>query len=121
MWVYYVLDDVCSDMSVYHRISDIRLLDAPTFFSLARRLPAYNGAVCIALKNLQEYVQSERNQALKDQRYLDPASGKPAPKHEVSKPTEEARAMTADELQQAGPPAPEIGQYVGLFDVVKCT
>lgn len=39
------LDDIASDMSVFHRIDDIRDLDAPTFFTLAWRLPAYQGVM----------------------------------------------------------------------------
>lgn len=39
------LDDVASDLSVFHRIDDIGVLDGPTFFRLAWRLPAYNGVM----------------------------------------------------------------------------
>lgn len=39
------LDDIASDMSVFHRVTDITLLDGPTLFRLAWRLPAYEGAM----------------------------------------------------------------------------
>ena len=43
------LDDVESDLSVFHRVDDWQRLDSPRFFRLAERLPAYNGAVRAAL------------------------------------------------------------------------
>jgi hypothetical protein len=39
------LDDIASDMSVFHRIDDAMTLDGPTFFKLAWRLPAYTGVM----------------------------------------------------------------------------
>lgn len=39
------LDDIASDMSVFHRVDDITALDGPTLFRLAWRLPAYEGAM----------------------------------------------------------------------------
>lgn len=39
------LDDVRSDFSVFHRIDTIEDLPARRFFSLARRLPHYEGAM----------------------------------------------------------------------------
>ena len=39
------LDDIASDMSVFHRIDDVTVLDGPTFFRLAWRLPAYAGVM----------------------------------------------------------------------------
>ncbi|MGW3196351.1 hypothetical protein ACWDBD_17530 [Streptomyces sp. NPDC001118] len=39
------LDDIASDMSVFHRIDDVTALDGPTFFKLAWRLPAYTGVM----------------------------------------------------------------------------
>ncbi|MFJ9771240.1 hypothetical protein ACIRVF_08345 [Kitasatospora sp. NPDC101157] len=39
------LDDLASDFSVFHRIADITLLDGPTFFRLAWRMPAYEGVM----------------------------------------------------------------------------
>lgn len=45
MWVLDGLDDIRSDMSVFHRIDDIATLDGPRFFRLAWRLPAYQGVM----------------------------------------------------------------------------
>lgn len=39
------LDDIASDMSVFHRIDDVMALDGPAFFKLAWRLPAYTGVM----------------------------------------------------------------------------
>lgn len=39
------LDDIASDFSVFHRITDIEALPGPTFFKLAWRLPAYAGVM----------------------------------------------------------------------------
>lgn len=39
------LDDIASDMSVFHRIDDVSSLDGPTFFRLAWRLTAYTGVM----------------------------------------------------------------------------
>lgn len=41
----YCLDDIESDMSVFHRVDDIAALDGLRFFRLAWRLPAYEGAM----------------------------------------------------------------------------
>lgn len=43
------LDDVCSDLSVFHGIRDATRLDSAVFFQLAVRLPAYRGAVAAAI------------------------------------------------------------------------
>lgn len=39
------LDDVASDMSVFHRVDDITELAGPVFFRLVWRLPAYAGVL----------------------------------------------------------------------------
>jgi hypothetical protein len=39
------LDDIASDMSVFHRCDDIRALPARTLFSAIPRLPAYQGVM----------------------------------------------------------------------------
>lgn len=51
------LDDVCSDMSVFHRIDDITELDAVTFWKLAWRLPSYQGSMAVVVQELQEQQQ----------------------------------------------------------------
>jgi hypothetical protein len=44
-WVLDCLDDICSDLSVFHRIEDASELEGPVFYKLAQRLPFYEGAV----------------------------------------------------------------------------
>jgi hypothetical protein len=39
------LDDIASDLSVFHRIDDPYLLDGPRYFRLAWRLAAYQGVM----------------------------------------------------------------------------
>jgi hypothetical protein len=39
------LDDIASDLSVFHRIDDPSTLDGPRFFRLAWRLAAYQGVM----------------------------------------------------------------------------
>lgn len=39
------IDDVESDMSVYHRVDDIMSMPSGRFFKLAKRLPSYQGAL----------------------------------------------------------------------------
>jgi hypothetical protein len=46
------LDDVASDMSVFHRIEEVEKMPARRFFSFAVRLPAYSGAVAARLSSL---------------------------------------------------------------------
>lgn len=48
------LDDIVSDMSVFHRVDDITALDGPTLLRLAWRLPAYEGAMRIRVQEAQE-------------------------------------------------------------------
>lgn len=45
MWILEHLDDVRSDMSVYHRVDEVEHLTADRFIAYAWRLPAYGGAV----------------------------------------------------------------------------
>lgn len=49
-WVLECLDDITSDMSVFHRVDDIYALDGPTLFRLAWRLPAYEGAMRVRVQ-----------------------------------------------------------------------
>jgi hypothetical protein len=48
-WVLDHMDDVASDMSVFHRVDDPWSMPAPRFFAFAARLPLYGGAVHAAL------------------------------------------------------------------------
>lgn len=60
MWVLAYIDEVCSDFSVYHRIDDVDRLDAPTFFRLAKLLPAYNGALAARIAERERQQQPQR-------------------------------------------------------------
>lgn len=44
-WVLDYLDDIASDMSVFHRVDDISDLPGPLFFKRAHRLTAYQGVM----------------------------------------------------------------------------
>lgn len=43
------LDDIASDLSVFHRIEDAGEMEAAVFFTLACRLPAYSGVLAARL------------------------------------------------------------------------
>lgn len=45
MWASSIIEDVESDMSAIHRVDDVRALTARRFFSLAERLPGYDGVI----------------------------------------------------------------------------
>lgn len=45
MWVLEYLDDIASDLSVFHRIDDANVLNGPAFFRLVFRLAAYQGVI----------------------------------------------------------------------------
>lgn len=45
LWTVGMIDDIASDMSVFHRVDDIEAMPAARFFAFAARLPAYQGAV----------------------------------------------------------------------------
>ena len=53
MWLLAHLDDVRSDMSVYHRIDvdDVESMPASKFFMLAERLPAYGGVLAVSVRH----------------------------------------------------------------------
>jgi hypothetical protein len=53
LWVLECLDDIASDMSVFHRVDDITVLDGATLMRLAWRLPAYQGAMHIRVQQAQ--------------------------------------------------------------------
>jgi hypothetical protein len=54
LWINDWLDDVRSDMSVFHRIDDIEVMEAKRFVAFAERLPAYSGAVLARLVRERE-------------------------------------------------------------------
>lgn len=65
------LDDIASDMSVFHRIDDIYAMDGARFFTLAPRLPAYPGVMQV---RVQAELDSEPTIPA-----VAPPSGRPAP------------------------------------------
>ena len=90
-------------------------LPGPTFFALAKRLPAYEGAckhsLQLAAAEPDEIATAEIRTELYDE-VIDPVV-------EV----EEAAPVSVLSAEQlaAVPAAPELGQDVGLFEVVRCT
>lgn len=56
------LDDLASDFSVFHRITDIEALPGPTFFKLAWRLPAYAGVMQARALEAQESAPQPASQ-----------------------------------------------------------
>jgi len=51
-WIVDLLDEVESDLSVFHRIDDMLEMPAVRFVKFAERLPAYTGAVQARLRML---------------------------------------------------------------------
>lgn len=58
-WVVRYLPDIESDMSAFHRVDDVRLMPGPRFFSLARRLGTYQGAMAARLHAERDEPQQE--------------------------------------------------------------
>jgi hypothetical protein len=56
-WQY--LPDIESDMSVFHRIEDVRAMPAQRFIDLVLRLPAYRGVMRAVLEAAQLEEESE--------------------------------------------------------------
>ena len=118
------LDSVCSDMSVFHNVSDIRELSGPTFFKLAYRLPAYEGASRRDLEGWLEDAQIAEVEA-EERKYppryvndVDLASMREK-EGRVSEISDGERAATLEELVAAGPAVPAIGQDVPIFTVIR--
>jgi hypothetical protein len=51
LWVLHHLDDLESDFSAIHGISDMLAMPAPRFFRMAERLPAYRGMMRTVVEN----------------------------------------------------------------------
>ncbi len=83
-WFAARMDDVLSDMSVFHRIDDLDQVPAAVFFPRMVRLPLYDGAVRNAL------LRAEPDPAV-------PPSPRPAPQPQAS--PEPVRTHTGAELQ----------------------
>jgi hypothetical protein len=94
------LDDVCSDMSVFHRVDDVYDLDAVTFFKLAWRLPSYQGRMAAVVRDLQEQMENG-----------DTAGSGPVPARE--QPVLTAAALRSNPAFSAG------GHFAPLFEVTQ--
>ena len=116
-------------MSALHRIQDIGELDGPTFFALAYRLPAYEGASRTDLEGWLEDAQEAERQAEEAKfppRYIDSGDMREkegrvsaTPVYEPQRVQREDRAATLDELVAAGPPMPQLGEIAPIFEVAR--
>lgn len=59
MWVLECLPEIESDMSVFHRVEDVYVMRADTFFRRAEQLPAYEGALRARLRREQSRVAGQ--------------------------------------------------------------
>lgn len=83
-WVRDHLDDIASDLSVFHRIDDMYAMTGPRFFTFACRLSAYAGV-----------MQARVAAALEDDRPAQPsASAGPGRRGDTYVPT----AVTAESV-----------------------
>jgi hypothetical protein len=89
------LDDVASDLSVFHRIRDIRGLRSTAFLRLAMRLAAYNGAVAARMAaERRESAPKSRTRTVTAPRY----EGRPpryTPRNADSAPPATAASLLA--------------------------
>lgn len=101
-WFVGHLDDVLSDMSVFHRVDDIDQLPSAVFWPRVVRLPVYDGAVRFALL---EAPAPERQAA------------RPAPAEPTSQPKPHTRGQLAalNGTREYGPLG--LNQQVGVFDL----
>lgn len=61
-WARQNLEDIESDLSVFHRVVDADLLPADRFISLAQRLPAYKGVLRMRLE-MESYAAEKQRDA----------------------------------------------------------
>lgn len=92
------LDDVASDMSVFHRIRNIGALRSTAFLRLANRLAAYNGAVAARI------AAERRERAPKPTTARRGGTRAVVPRYEQNSPMVN-NARTADAAPPAGPAA----------------
>lgn len=113
-------------MSALHHIRDILELDGPTFFRIAYRLPAYEGAARVDLEGWLEDLQELERQLIEERdnegrppRYIyDEEDERRDKESRLNVPTStEGRAATLDELRVAGPPMPQIGEIAPIFEI----
>ncbi|MFD5089319.1 hypothetical protein ACFWMR_01865 [Amycolatopsis thailandensis] len=97
------MDDVLSDMSVFHGVDDIRPLPASVFFPRMFRLPTYRGAVAQAL------VRDLDTPPVPHRAELPPSTPPPEKPYEA----EQIAAMNRSQLW--GPMG--LQQQTGVFDL----
>jgi hypothetical protein len=117
-------------MSALHHIRDICELDGPTFFRIAYRLPAYEGAARVDLEGWLEEAQEQERQFIEQRdneglppRYIYDEADMMREKEgrlNVPMPTAD-RAATLEELAQAGVAMPQIGQIAPVFEMPTVT
>lgn len=102
VWLVAHWDDVVSDMSVFHRVDDVRTLPLPRLFAMADRLGAYQGAVhaAIALEARQAADGPKRVPASTSTPGA-PAAAQPVP--EVTSLAEVKRLRAAARLKRFPP------------------
>jgi hypothetical protein len=88
------LDDIASDLSAIHRISDAGEMEAAVFFSLVLRLPAYQGVLHAVLSREAEGQRTPRNAARRG-----PAGyGRNSPMANNARAADSAPAATSGQL-----------------------
>jgi len=100
------MDDVLSDMSVFHGVDDIGPLPASMFFPRMYRLPAYRGAVAQALVRDLEDIE-----ARPAPRRTELPPSEPPPE----KPYEAGQLAAMNRSQLWGPMG--LQQQTGVFDL----
>jgi hypothetical protein len=122
-------------MNALHRVRDILDLNGPTFFTLAYRLPAYEGASRIDLDNWVQEMQEQELRAEERKyppRYIDVSldemrekegrvNGTPRAAFLEEETDYEDRPASLEELRASGPAAPTLGQLAPVFEIVKVT
>lgn len=119
-------------MHIFHRIKDITTLDGPTFFTLAYRLPAYEGAARLELAHWVERIESSTEEIRpfteEDRAALYPGKAAEEIREEQRRMEarqtmleDEGRVATLEELLAAGPAAPLISENVPIFEIKRPT
>jgi hypothetical protein len=54
------LADICIDLSRFHQVADVSVMDSAAFFCAAERLPFYEGAVTRAIRAEHERSPAEQ-------------------------------------------------------------
>jgi hypothetical protein len=103
------LDDVASDMSVFHGVDRLGRLPADVFLSRIRRLHVYDGAVRLALRE----TAAAPAPAVQPQRALPAAQAAPEPP-EVTPYTGEQLAAMAQSVEWG--PNPGLNQLAPMIE-----